>query len=157
MIRKIDFSQFLRNFKVYPDGKLSFFLGSGASVQAGIPTGTTLVWEFKKEIYCSITGTSSEKFQDLQMEENRILLQEYFDAEGNNPKLYDTSEYSHYFEKCYKSSALRQQFIIDKVKNKKPSLGHNCLGDFIIKGKIKNIWTTNFDELIEAGIKQLDS
>jgi hypothetical protein len=42
------------------------------------------------------------------------------------------------------------------VRNIKPSLGHLCLGDLIIKKKLNNIWTTNFDELIEVGIKHLD-
>ena len=135
---------------------VAFFLGSGTSAQAGIPTGSALVWEFKKRIYCSETGTSIEKFRDLQSENNRALLQEFFDAGGDNPKLYDFSEYSHYFEKCYSSSTSREQFIRELVKNIKPSLGHNCLGDLIITKKINNIWTTNFDELIEAGIKQLD-
>jgi hypothetical protein len=156
MIRQIDFPQFLRNFKVYPNGQMSFFLGSGASVQAGIPSGSSLVWEFKKQIYCSITKTSQEKFHDLQSESNQILLQNFFDVEGCNPKLFDPSEYAHYFEKCYKSSSSREQFILELVKNKKPSLGHICLGNFIINGKIKNVWTTNFDTLIEAGISQLD-
>ena len=156
MIRKIELSQFLRNIKTYPNGQISFFLGSGASVQAGIPSGSTLVWEFKKEIYCSLTETSLEKFRDLQSESNRLLLQEYFDAEGGNPKLNNPSEYSHYFEKCYSTSIARQQFIKDLVKNVKPSLGHNCLGYLFLIGKIFNIWTTNFDELIEAGIRQLD-
>ena len=156
MIREIDYAQFLRNFKIYPNGQVSFFLGSGASVQAGIPSGSSLVWEFKKEIYCTVTHTSPEKFRDLQSENNRSLLQEYFDAESGNPKLYDPSEYSHYFEKCYSTSISRQQFIKDKVLNVNPSLGHNCLGYFFIFGKTSNIWTTNFDELIEAGIRQLN-
>jgi NAD-dependent SIR2 family protein deacetylase len=156
MIRQFDLSQFLRNIKVYHNGQIAFFLGAGSSVQAGIPSGSDLVWEFKKEIYCTATGTSFEKFKDLQSSSNRSLLQDYFDAEQSNPKQYDPDEYSHYFEKCYSSSTTREQFIRNLVKNIKPSLGHICLGDLIIIGMVKNIWTTNFDELIEAGIKQLD-
>ena len=156
MIRNIELPEFLRNFKVYPNGQISFFLGSGASAQAGIPTGSSLVWEFKKQIYCSKTATSFEKFRDLQMEGNRILLQGYFDAEGGNPKIYDPNEYSHYFEKCYSSRTAREQFISNLVNNINPSLGHKCLGDLFINSKTKYIWTTNFDELIEAGIRQLN-
>jgi len=156
MIRKTGLAQFLRIFKICPNGLISFFLGSGSSAHAGIPTGSALTWEFKKEIYCSETRTSSERFRDLQSENNQSLLQSFFDAEGNNPKLYDPSEYSHYFEKCYPTSISRELFITNIVKNIKPSFGHNCLGDLIINGKIKNIWTTNFDELIEAGIRQID-
>ncbi|MDR1895223.1 MAG: SIR2 family protein [Prevotellaceae bacterium] len=157
MIREIELAQFLRSFKIAPNGQMAFFLGSGSSIQAGIPTGSNLVWEFKKEIYCSETKTSPEKFKDLQSTANRAILQGYFDAQENNPKLYDSSEYSHYFEKCYPASTNREQFIRNLMRDIKPSLGYNCLGDLIIKGKIKNVWTTNFDELIESGIKQLEA
>ena len=51
MINKKDQISFIRNFLVC-DG-IDFFLGSGASLLAGIPSGQNLVWEFKKEIYCS--------------------------------------------------------------------------------------------------------
>ncbi len=50
MINKKDQIAFIRNFLVC-DG-IDFFLGSGASLLAGIPSGQNLVWEFKKEIYC---------------------------------------------------------------------------------------------------------
>jgi NAD-dependent SIR2 family protein deacetylase len=156
MIRNIGLAQFLRSFKIASGDQMAFFLGSGASIQAGIPTGSNLVWEFKKEIYCSETGTSLERFKDLQSEANRIILQNYFDAKGDNPELYDPSEYSHYFEKCYPASKDREKFIRNKMRDIKPSLGYICLGDLVIKGKIRNIWTTNFDELIEAGIKQFE-
>jgi hypothetical protein len=73
MIRNIDQSAFLRNFKVLMPNMIDFFLGSGASIQAGIPTGSELVWKFKREIYCSQTGTSQEKFKDLQSETNRAI------------------------------------------------------------------------------------
>ena len=36
-----------------------------------------------------------------------------------------------------------------------PTRGHLCLANLFINNKVKNIWTTNFDELIEAGIKTL--
>jgi hypothetical protein len=37
MIRKIDLAQFWRSFKIASNGQIAFFLGSGASMQAGIP------------------------------------------------------------------------------------------------------------------------
>ena len=155
MIKYFELHQFLRNYKVFRDGQTSFFLGSGTSVQAGIPTGSALIWEFKKRIYCTITETLQEKFYDMQSERNQVLLQDFFDAERINPKLGDPSEYSHYFEKCFNTSGARKQFVIELTSNIEPSLGHLCLGSQIITGKIKNVWTTNFDELIEAGVKQL--
>ena len=67
MIKLMEMPTFLRNFKVMNNGDIDLFLGSGASVQAGIPTGAGLVWEFKREIYCTETEVSKEKFKDLHL------------------------------------------------------------------------------------------
>lgn len=146
---------FIRNFNVMNKGDIDLFLGSGASVQAGIPTSSGLVWEFKRQIYCTETETSQEKFKDLQSQYGQKTLQEYFDAQGSHPPKYDPSEYSHYFELCYNTSTARERFIQEKVRDISPSLGHLCLSDLFIDKKIQCIWTTNFDELIEAGINTL--
>lgn len=146
---------FIRNLNVMNKGDIDVFLGSGASVQAGIPTGGGLVWEFKRQIYCTETETSQEKFKDLQSQYAQKTLQEYFDAQGSHPPKHDPSEYSHYFELCYNTSTARERFIQEKVRDISPSLGHLCLSDLFINKKIQCIWTTNFDELIEAGINTL--
>lgn len=155
MIRKIEIPTFLRNFNVMNNGCIDFFLGSGSSAQAGIPTGGGLVWEFKRNIYCTETGTSKEKFRDLQSKTAQRKLQKHFDAQGNHPALYESNEYSHYFELCHTTSVARKQFVQYKVRDIAPSLGHLCLAELFIDNKIQNIWTTNFDELIESGIKTI--
>jgi len=33
------------------NGEIDFFLGSGASAQAGIPTGGTMIWDFNKSTF----------------------------------------------------------------------------------------------------------
>ena len=48
MINTKDPTSFIRNFLVSSD--IDFFIGSGASLLAGIPSGQNLVWQFKKEI-----------------------------------------------------------------------------------------------------------
>lgn len=155
MVRHIDMPTFLRNFNVMNDGCIDIFLGSGSSAQAGIPTGGGLVWEFKRNIYCTETGTSKEEFRDLQSETAQRKLQKYFDAQGKHPALYESSEYSHYFELCHTTSVAREQFVQYKVRDIAPSLGHLCLAELFINRKIQIIWTTNFDELIESGIKTI--
>ena len=153
MINKKDQISFIRNFLVC-DG-IDFFLGSGASLLAGIPSGQNLVWEFKKEIYCSENNVSRELFKDLQSERNRRKLQDYFDSLDGFPSIGSKNEYSFYFETCYDNTASRNAFIQDLVANVEPTRGHLCLANLFINNKVKNIWTTNFDELIEAGIKTL--
>lgn len=153
MINTKDSTSFIRNFLVSSD--IDFFLGSGASLLAGIPSGQNLVWQFKKEIYCSENNVSRELFKDLQSERNRTKLQDYFDSLDGFPKRGSKEEYSFYFEKCYDNTSARNAYIQKLVANVEPIRGHLCLANLFINNQVKNIWTTNFDELIEAGIKTL--
>ena len=153
MIQEKDQISFIRNYLISDD--IDFFLGSGASLLAGIPSGQNLVWQFKKEIYCSENNVSRELFKDMQSEQNRTKLQDYFDSLEGFPKRGSKDEYSFYFEKCYDNAAARNSYIQNLVANIEPIRGHLCLANLFINNKVKNIWTTNFDELIEAGIKTL--
>ena len=153
MINTKDPTSFIRNFLVSSD--IDFFLGSGASLLAGIPSGQNLVWQFKKEIYCSENSVSRELFKDMQSERNRTKLQDYFDSLEGFPKRGSKEEYSFYFEKCYDNTSARNAYIQKIVANVEPIRGHLCLANLFINNKVENIWTTNFDELIEAGIKTL--
>lgn len=157
LVHKIDYKSFLRSFEIRPMESLGLFLGAGASVQAGIPTGGALIWEFKRKLYCQDNERKEERFKDIESERNRTIIQSYFDSKTGYPKLYSKEEYPFYFEKCYPHSIDRKLFIQKKVENIKPSLGHKCLGALVNNGKIKHIWTTNFDELIESGIKEINS
>ena len=134
------------------NGEIDFFLGAGASVSSGIPSGGDLVWYFKRLIYCNENSVSTEKYKDLYLRSTRDLLQNYFDSKGIYPKMYDSTEYSHYFQECYPLPITRQRFIDDQVSGRNPSLGYLCLADLICKEKIKNIWTTNFDALTETAL-----
>lgn len=147
--------QFIRNFTVMADGEVDFFLGSGASISSGIPTGRDLIWEFKRSIYCTECDISKEKYKDLALPSTRRILQEYFDKKGNYPQQDDPKEYSYYFERCYTNPLARKRFIEKLVSDRKPSIGYLCLAEIIEHGKIKNVWTTNFDSLIENAMNRL--
>jgi hypothetical protein len=136
---------------------MDFLLGSGTSVQAGIPSGGALVWEFKRMLYCTVNGMREERFKDLESERNRQILQEYCDSQHGYPHRDAADEYNFYFEKCYPSSLDRKHFVQRKVSNINPSLGHLCLGSLLKSGKTTVVWTTNFDELIESGAKAIDT
>lgn len=154
-IKKIKMSDYIRSFAVKNNGTMSIFLGSGSSVQAGIPTGQNLIWEFKREIYCTENSIHKETLKDLQSSCVQTTLQNYFNAQGGNPPCWDSREYSHYFEKFLSSTRDREIYMQKIVRDIQPSLGHLCLGEMIVNGKIENVWTTNFDGLIEAGIDSI--
>ena len=147
--------QFIRNYSVMANGEVDFFLGAGASIASGIPTGGDLVWEFKRTLYCSECGISTEKYKDLALPSTRKLLQEYFDRKGTCPQQYAPGEYSFYFEQCYTDPIARKRFIENIVSGREPSIGYLCLAEAIMQGKVKNIWTTNFDPLLENALHQL--
>lgn len=149
---KIDYAEFLRAFKVLPNEGIGFFLGSGCSVSAGIPTGNQLIWELKRNIYCSSTKTKEEVFNDLGLRANQEKIQSYFDQLSDSPKYGSNSEYSYYFEKCYPQAVHRKMFLKERMLNKEPTLGHLCLGSLIENKKVSRVFTTNFDDLIEKGI-----
>jgi len=149
----VDYGVFLSSFKVKPNGAMSFLAGSGISAQSGIPTGEQLVWEFKREIFCRETRTHRSLLSDVSLKKKQMELQAYFDGKGGYPELNAPEEYSFYFRKCYPMASDRVLFIQNLVKDKKPSLGHLCLGVLAKQKKITDIWTTNFDDLIEAGMQ----
>ncbi|MCF2495397.1 SIR2 family protein [Dyadobacter chenhuakuii] len=153
----IDKKEFLRSFAIRPDGAFNFLLGAGASVQANIPAAGTLIWQFKRKLYCDTLNFKEEKFKDLESDRNQQILQSYFELKGGYPKLWSGEEYSFYFEKCYPKSIDRKAFIQRIIQNKNPSIGHKCLGVLFDVGKTSHIWTTNFDELIENGIKGVNN
>lgn len=66
--------QLIRNFSVMENGEVDFFLGAGASVNSGIPTGGDLIWFFKREIYCIEIHISTEKFKNLKLPSTQKLL-----------------------------------------------------------------------------------
>ncbi len=156
-MKTVNMEEFLRSFKVIPQQKMGIFLGSGCSIQAGIPSGNQLTWEFKRSIYCSDKKLNEERFKDLDLERNKNLLQEYFDLKGDYPQRGDSHEYSFYFEKCFPEPQHRRLFLKQRIVNKKPTLGHKCLGALVANQKISKIFTTNFDDLIEKGIAESDS
>lgn len=149
-------SEFLRSFEVKPAGTYDLFLGAGCSVAAGIPSGSALIWEFKRKLYCDYHKINEEKFSDLESQGNRAEIQNFFEQYKGVPALNSPEEYSFYFEKCYPQSMDRKYFIQSKVNDRKPTLGHKCLGELINSEKIEGVWTANFDELIENGLKAVN-
>ncbi len=152
-MKKIDRDTFLRSFKVLSNQSFDLFLGSGASVNSGIPSGGDLVWHFKREILSSKKIINGKKFTDLKIEANKQIIQNYFDQRGDRNI---ANPYSHYFKECYPDSLVRKEFLSDLVRDKKPSIGFLCLSALVERQKFNVVWTTNFDDLIEKAITALN-
>lgn len=149
----IDRETFLRSFKVLSNQSFDLFLGSGASVNSGIPSGGDLVWHFKREILSSKKIIDSKKFADLRIEATKQTIQNYFVQRGDSNI---PNPYSHYFKECYPDSLVRKEFLTELVRDKKPSIGFLCLSALVERQKFNVVWTTNFDDLIEKAITVLN-
>ena len=147
--------QLVRNISVMANGEVDLFLGAGASIASGIPTGGDLIWQFKRLLYYMDHGIAIEKYKDLTLASTKNLFQQYFDQKEGYPHQGDGNEYSFYFEKCYADPMARKRFIESIVSGREPSLGYLCLAEMIFNGKVKNVWTTNFDPLVETSIHAL--
>ena len=146
----IDKQVFLRSFKVQKNNSFDLFLGSGASTTSGISSGKDLVLHFKKEILSSQNQLNNNAVYDLKIEANQKKIESFFDDTNI------TNPYAHYFQQCYPDSNVRQDFLTNIMRDKKPSIGFLCTAALIEKNKFNTIWTTNFDDLIEKAINTLN-
>lgn len=138
--------QFLRDFasRLHPD--LIFFLGAGASKSSGIPTAWELTWYFKRDIYSSRNNISPEALKDITLPNIQKIIQTWIDI---NFLGIDSNEYAFFFEKAYPTSQARKRIISKYVSSSSASIGYQSLGALIRNKRIRNLITTNFDNLIE--------
>lgn len=138
-----------------PAGQEKIFLGAGASVQSHIPSAGTMVWDFKRSLYCNYNNCSIDAFRDLQSSYSQQSLQSYFDGLMGFPPCGAPNEYSFYFEKCYPTEESRRNYIAKKCDGKSPSIGYLSLGALINQGYVTTVLTTNFDSLVQFGLNTI--
>ena len=155
-MKHLSMEEYIRTIENTPNRTLNLFLGAGASIQSGIPSAGDMIWEFKRKLYCSANKISEEYYKDLQSETTRNALQSYFDGLSGFPSYGDSQEYSFYFEKCYPAIEARRDYIYRRTSDKRPSIGYLCLGSLIYQKILHTVLTTNFDPLIEFGIKSIN-
>lgn len=116
------------------------FCGSGVSIDAGVPTG----W-------------------DVLIETIRIIRQQE-DGKNNN---YTTEDLEKYYEKKYKgktypeiigsifpSNEEQRDFLSKFFDGKTPGKTHQLIAEWVEKGLIRFVITTNFDSLIEYALDE---
>lgn len=143
-------AQFIREFEVMQDASFIFFLGAGASRTSGIPTANEMIWFFKRAIYCSVNNISPESCKDLANANVQQIIDSWIKNQPEHRNIKWEEEYSHFFEAAYPTKDVRKEFIENYVSQAIPTIGYKCLGALIRAGKIRDIFITNFDRLIEA-------
>lgn len=146
MMKELTQEQLISSLNV--DSNVMFFLGAGCSITSGCMGADSLVQEFKIQLYCRENKIKRDDIINFYEVEFQKKLKTIYPDEQNN--------YSYYFEKCYPVATDRDEFIKINFRNKTPNLGYLCFAYYIISNEIPYILTTNFDDLIEKSINQID-
>lgn len=151
---EIEYVHFL-NFFPQRAPRMMWLLGAGGSVSSGLPTAGTLIWDFKRQIYCNENRVPASRFPDLEHPSFQTEVQSYFDAQPGTPKLWANEEYSYYFDRYLPDESDRHRYLKERLRGTQPSHGHLCLAALMATSKTRIVWTTNFDSLIERGYQTL--
>jgi NAD-dependent SIR2 family protein deacetylase len=146
-VPEIGADDFARRFSLRAPN-LMWFLGSGASAAAGIPTAFDMVWEFKQQLFISQRRVSLQAVADLASPTIRAQLEAHIDSLGTLPCAGSADEYARLFETVYPAEADRRAYLEAKIAGAKPSFGHMALATLMRAQRALIVWTTNFDPLI---------
>jgi len=143
-------TEFLQHFLANAP-HMMWFLGSGASRSAGLPTATDIIWDLKHRYYC-LHENQDLKSHDMNNNAIKLKIQAYMDSQGF-PALWSPEEYSYYFDLTFgDDDEAQQSYIHEALSSEKVALniGHRALAALFETGQARIIFTTNFDDVIET-------
>ncbi len=135
-------------------GQFMWFLGAGASVSAGVPTASQLIWQFKRFLYATQTTTPINGI-DVADPVVRRRLQRHFDESGTLPSAGTPEEYGAFFEAAYPHAADRRRMLDEMIAAARPGYGQLALAALMLERIVPAIWTTNFDRAVEDAVAGL--
>ncbi|ACE84072.1 SIR2 family protein [Cellvibrio japonicus] len=154
MIKTLTGQQFASTFCLRPE-QFAWFLGAGASASAGIPTGYSMILDFKKHLFCQLS-----KISPREVDANDPLWQQridlFFSTRSELPPPDDPTEYAKAFEAVYPTAEARRLYIEKAVTMGTPSFAHRVLAALLTTRRIPCAFTTNFDQLIETATTLTD-
>lgn len=154
VIRTLTGPQFANQFCLRPQQQ-AWLLGAGASASAGIPTGYAMISDFKKRLFCQLSG-----IRQREVDANDPLwmdrINDFFSKRSELPPSGDPSEYAAAFEAVYPTPEARRNYIEDAVQKGTPSYAHKVFASLITTKCLPCIFTTNFDHLVEIAATVTD-
>jgi hypothetical protein len=121
-------------------GSYAFFLGSGVSRDAGVPTGSEVLWQAVGELYRLETQTGETP--------PRERLSEWLDETDRSG-----IDYSSVLEEIAPDPATRRDYLAKHFEGVEPGAAHTRLADLADRGLVKVFVTTNFDRLLERALQ----
>src|SRR3972149_7533323 len=121
--------------------KYILFCGAGVSKDANILTG----WDILLETLRIIRTQEEEVNNNYSNEE----MEAYYH------KRYEDKEYSDIISSIFPSNEEQRDYLIKFFDGKSPSKAHQLITEWVKKGLIRFIVTTNFDSLIEHALDEI--
>jgi hypothetical protein len=121
-------------------GSHAFFLGSGVSREAGVPTGRQVFWQAAGELY-----RLENESPDTPEEGG---LGSWLKETGR-----EQLAYSDLLELITPDPASRRDYLAKHFEGREPGDAHRRLADLAEKGAITVFVTTNFDRLLEHALQ----
>lgn len=133
----------------------AWFLGAGASAAAGIPTGYAMITDFKKRIFCELSGA---KLKEVDADDPLWIdrIEAFLASRSVLPPRNDPTEYAAAFEAIYATPDDRRNYIASAVEKGTPSYAHRVLASLVTTRKVPCVFTTNFDNLVETAAMLTD-
>ena len=150
----MDIPEFLRLYQLRAP-EIMWFLGAGASAAAGVPTAYHLTSDFKRTIYCAEQRVSIRSCADIGDPSLQARIQQYFDSRKTYPAADSPDEYASYFETAYPDEGDRRKVLEIHITAARSSYGHLALASLMKAGRVRVLWTTNFDRTIEDAAAQV--
>lgn len=166
-IRLKDFLQIFRDTEQYaPERAFCFIIGSGASLTAGIPTGSSLVDRWLVEMHDADDGCTQrirpphatiETFAASLLPGEEDRLEKWAHATFSHIPGFTFAERAAHYGQIYKTRfqsdpALGQLFLRKLIHRRPPSIGFHLLARILNRTRHRIVITTNFDHLVEDAI-----
>lgn len=120
-------------------GTCAFFLGSGVSRDAGVPTGAEVRRQGLHRLRQVELGTSDQVSDDE--------LAEWLEESDHG----DLS-YSELLQLIAPDAAVRREYLAKYFEGVEPAQTHEALADLAVRGVVSVFVTTNFDRLLEHAL-----
>lgn len=121
-------------------GSCALFLGSGVSVDAGVPTGWEIYLDGVRKLYRLEQETAETPDDDALLE----WLRESGRGDFN---------YSTLLDEIVPDPATRREYLAGHFAGIEPGPTHQRIADLVEGGLVKVIVTTNFDRLLERAVE----
>lgn len=133
----------------------AWLLGAGASAAAGIPTGYAMITDFKKRIFCELSGA---KLKEVDADDPLWIkrIDAFLASRSALPPSNDPTEYAAAFEAVYPTQPDRRNYIAAAVEKGTPSYAHRVFAALITTRRVPCAFTTNFDNLVETSATVTD-